>query len=109
MFRIAPSAAYRPSHLLCQGYQRGCTSDGLGWTLLGLQCHYPNEHVNCLKGPQWHAVLRLLGKDGEEVMRNLLVDEAIFVPVGSGFGNYYQISGVQKVLMVAARESLSRQ
>jgi telomerase reverse transcriptase len=64
-----------------------------GSTIPGLQCHYPNEHVDRLKSPLWGSVLRLLGTDGDRIMLNLLVDDAIFLSVKHGSGNYYQLSG----------------
>ena len=35
----------------------------------------------------------LLGKSGERIMLDLLLDCAIFVPVKAGFDNYYQRNG----------------
>lgn len=85
--------AWEPPHLLCRGYQRCKEGHGPASAVTGLQSFYPNEHVNRLKGPMWEAVLRLLGKDGERVMLDLLVNEALFLAVPSGFGNYLQMSG----------------
>ena len=53
----------------------------------------PNHHVAALKASPWPEVLALLGKAGEAIMINLLVGHALFVPVDSSFGNFYQLSG----------------
>ncbi|KAM0332599.1 hypothetical protein ACHAQA_002883 [Verticillium albo-atrum] len=55
---------------------------------------YPNHHVQALKESPWPQLLMLLGKSGESIMIDLLVDGAIFVPVQAGIGNMYQLSGV---------------
>lgn len=36
----------------------------------------------------------LLGKSGEQIMIDLLIDTAIFLPVRAGHGNMYQLSGI---------------
>jgi telomerase reverse transcriptase len=55
----------------------------------------PNRHVTTLKGLLWKQILQLLGRDGEEVMISLIVDCGIFLPLGFGRGNFYQLSGQQ--------------
>lgn len=67
----------------------------------GLHSYYPNDHVNRLKSPIWGEVLRLLGKDGESVMLDLVVNQAIFMAVETGHGNYYQISGMFALIGLA--------
>jgi len=59
----------------------------------GVVSHYPNNHVNTLKGRVWTDVLTLLGKEGERLLLDLILDHDIFVAVESGRGNYYQLSG----------------
>jgi telomerase reverse transcriptase len=59
----------------------------------GLISIYPNHHVSQLKERPWPHLLALLGKAGERVMIDLLVDGAVFTAVEAGRGNYYQLSG----------------
>ena len=59
----------------------------------GLIYHFPNNHVNILKGPGWTELLGLLGKEGERLMLDLIMDNDIFVAAKAGLGNYYQLSG----------------
>ncbi|KAL9002381.1 MAG: hypothetical protein Q9188_004680 [Gyalolechia gomerana] len=60
----------------------------------GLVLHYPNSHVGTLKSRLWSDLLNLLGKDGEQIMLETILECAIYAPVESGKGNYYQLSGV---------------
>lgn len=60
----------------------------------GLYSVYPNQHVRALKEPPWPQLLRLLGREGERIMIDLLVDCAIFRPVKAGRGNFYQLAGI---------------
>lgn len=46
-----------------------------------------------MKQSPWPQLLLLLGKFGESIMINMLLDCAIFLPVDAGQGNYYQLSG----------------
>ena len=92
--------AHRPPHLLCQGYQRASMPRHLNQDhcavagIPGVFSHYPNNNVNVLKGAVWADILSLLGKDGEEMMVEMLIHGAIFAPVPEGRGNYYQLSGI---------------
>lgn len=54
---------------------------------------YPNQRVELLKQSPWPEILKLLGNSGDRIMMDLLLDSAMFLPVGSCQGNYYQISG----------------
>lgn len=56
-------------------------------------CSRQNEHERLLRGEQWNAVLHLLGKRGNAVMRSLLLDCGLFVPFSNSKGNLYQLSG----------------
>jgi len=42
----------------------------------------------------WPRVLTLLGKAGESLMLDLILDCGIFVPIESGHGSYHQLSGM---------------
>ena len=63
----------------------------------GVVSVHPNSHVNQTKGPLWTRVLTLLGRDGQEVMIDLLVDCAIFVALDDA-GNFHQLSGTLRLL-----------
>ncbi|KAK5663294.1 hypothetical protein OQA88_3721 [Cercophora sp. LCS_1] len=87
-----------PKHLLCDGFRRFTGSradtrparDGIP----GVYVAFPNHRVKALKERPWPELLMLLGKEGERLMIDLLVDCAIFEAVESGQGNLYQLSGV---------------
>lgn len=91
--------AHRPPHMLCHGYQRAsnpremnedhCAVAGIP----GLVSHYPNNNVNVLKDANWMEILGLLGKEGDRIMFDLVLECGIFAEVGGGQGNYYQLSG----------------
>ncbi len=85
--------------MLCQGYRRGPAfnrhhSRVLNSSIGGLSRLYENQYVEDLKSSTWPEILRLLGRGGNLIMIDLLVDCAIFRQVESGRGNYYQISGM---------------
>lgn len=46
-----------------------------------------------MKSSSWIDVLGLLGKAGDKIMLELVLNCAIFVEVDSGKGNLYQLSG----------------
>jgi telomerase reverse transcriptase len=62
-------------------------------TIPGLYFDLPNHHVDDLKNHPWPKVLVLLGRAGDAVMANMLIESAVFVPVEAGYGNYWQLSG----------------
>ncbi|OHE97841.1 telomerase reverse transcriptase [Colletotrichum orchidophilum] len=97
--RIQPHTAW-PKHLLCDGFRRrgqnianvnGHSHDS---AIPGLAVIHQNHYVQALKEAPWPQVLMLLGKSGEQVMIDLLIDTAIFLPVKAGLGNMYQLSGI---------------
>ncbi|EAQ93265.1 hypothetical protein CHGG_01500 [Chaetomium globosum CBS 148.51] len=63
-------------------------SDGLKWSI-----YSQSEHVHALKQSPWPQLLMLLGKEGERIMIDLLVDCAIFRSVKAGKRNLYQMGG----------------
>lgn len=65
-----------------------------GTDIPGLCSVTPNEQAQALKASPWPQLLMLLGKEGERMMINLLVDCAIFRVVKAGKGNLYQLNGV---------------
>ncbi|KAI4252946.1 MAG: hypothetical protein LQ352_003992 [Teloschistes flavicans] len=98
LFHRVHRHSHKPMHLLCHGYQRmkGPVLDEQRTTLVdisGLVLHYPNSHVGALKTRPWTDLLNLLGKDGEQIVLDLLLNAAVYTSVESGRGNYYQLSG----------------
>ncbi|KAL2046145.1 hypothetical protein N7G274_001592 [Stereocaulon virgatum] len=91
--------AHKPPHILCHGYQRvrnegranqdHCALAGIP----GLVSHYPNGNVDTMKDAAWAKILGLLGKEGNEIMLDMVMLCGIFVAVDGGQGNYYQLSG----------------
>lgn len=87
----------RPKHLLCDGFRRQAIradAAASGTDIPGLYSIYPNQQVRALKGSPWPELLMLLGKEGERIMIDLLVDCSIFRTVKAGKGNLYQLSGI---------------
>ncbi|TAQ91363.1 hypothetical protein B7494_g281 [Chlorociboria aeruginascens] len=88
------------SHLLCQGFRRDFSAgavhrdENLTSAIPGLACTHPNSHVMSMKQPQWTWVLALMGKEGERMMIDLILDCGIFVSLEGGCGSYYQLSGL---------------
>ena len=99
LFHEIHRRAHRPPHMLCHGFQRcfnprqisedHCPVAGIP----GLVSYYPNANVNALKGSLWREVLGLLGKEGDRIVLDLILDSGIFVAGDEGLNNYYQLSG----------------
>ncbi|KFY76636.1 hypothetical protein V499_03767 [Pseudogymnoascus sp. VKM F-103] len=92
-------------HLLCQGFSKIPSAgrmDANNAAVRRLVPVFPNKHFDELKLDPWPQVLGLLGKGGDRVMIDLLVDCGIFLAAGNGRGNYYQICGMY--LHAEARE-----
>lgn len=87
------SSNSKPQHLLCDGFRRGAGQQAAPCSIQGLYSLYLNERVAILKQDPWPQLLHILGKSGESMMINLLLDCSIFLPVEAGQGNYYQLSG----------------
>ena len=96
----------RPPHVLCHGFRlpgRGeCFADGVGPGALGVESFCPNANVATLKSSIWHDLLRLLGKDGDKIMLDLILHCGIFKPIESGDGNLVQVSGKRISWMLVA-------
>lgn len=94
-------------HLLCQGFRKGVDHHLIERdknptsAIPGVVSVYPNQYVMSLKGQPWLDVLGLLGNDGQRIMIDLILDCGIFIPVQSGHGNYYQLSGKSCCLPLA--------
>jgi telomerase reverse transcriptase len=88
-----------PKHILCDGFRRQAgpnnrPNPAATTTIPGLHSVYPNQHVHALKLSPWPQLLMLLGKEGERIMIDLLVDCALFRSVKAGKGNLYQLGGI---------------
>ncbi|OBT59037.1 hypothetical protein VE04_01035 [Pseudogymnoascus sp. 24MN13] len=84
-------------HLLCQGFSKIPSAgrmDANNAAVRRLVPVFPNKHFDELKLDPWPQVLGLLGKGGGRVVSDLLVDCGIFLAVGNGRGNYFQICGL---------------
>ena len=99
LFKRNPGTS-RPPHILCHGSQRASCAgqNGLQFSAApgvpGILSHFPNGHVEAIKGPFWCKLLSILGSGAEKLMLDLLLDGGLFAPVeGGGSGNYYQLSG----------------
>ncbi|KAF4455059.1 telomerase reverse transcriptase [Fusarium austroafricanum] len=88
----------RPKHLLCDGFRKTVGPDDQGTSNIpGLFSLFPNSNIQALREPPWPQLLALLGKAGEKIMINLLVDSSIYLAVEAGFSNYHQLTGVPLV------------
>lgn len=100
LFHDTTTISCRPKHILCHGYQRAIAQKGVDRTpaaapkIQGLILEQPNPNAQALKQAPWTEILALLGKDGNRIMLNLLLDCAIFLHLSAGKDNYYQLSGV---------------
>jgi telomerase reverse transcriptase len=86
--------------LLCDGFRKDSdrkpqarAAPGHG-QIPGVFAVYVNNHVWALKEEPWPQLLLLLGKAGERMMLDLLLDCAIFSRVTAGRDNYHQLSGI---------------
>ena len=66
----------------------------------GLHLVFKNHYVDLLKSSPWPEILRTLGKGGEGVMIDLLVDCSLFYKVEHSRGNYYQICGESRSVLM---------
>ncbi|KAK8140264.1 hypothetical protein PG984_000330 [Apiospora sp. TS-2023a] len=99
MFSKSKKTGTWPKHLLCDGFRRDHSSRLQAQSRIrttnipDMISIYPNQRVELLKQSPWPEILKLLGNSGDRIMMDLLLDSAMFLPVGSCQGNYYQISG----------------
>ena len=100
LFNRIHRQAYKPTHLLCHGYQRAgparkeheesCAVAGIP----GLVSHYPNNHVSTMKNAVWAELLGLLGQEGDRIILDMILGCGIYLPLESGRDNCYQVCGV---------------
>jgi hypothetical protein len=102
LFRRRPPPL-KPQHLLCQGFERASAAGQNGLNLSvapgipGIMCHYPNPHVETVTGRPWCSLLSLLGRGGDLIMVDLLLDCGLFVPALDGIHGLRQLSGKKKI------------
>ncbi|KAF3762316.1 hypothetical protein M406DRAFT_332695 [Cryphonectria parasitica EP155] len=94
LFSREKNPSRTPHHLLCDGLRRrsGPRQQGVPSSIQGLHRVFFNERVAAIKQVPWPQLLQILGKSGESMMINLLLDCSVFLPVEAGRGNYYQLS-----------------
>ncbi|KAF7928563.1 uncharacterized protein EAE98_005619 [Botrytis deweyae] len=99
LFSKSKSSNGRLQHLLCQGYRKDISSHSVNrdenfrTSIPGVNSMYPNSHVTAMKAWPWPHVLALLGKAGERVMCDLILDCGVFVQIENAHGSYHQLSG----------------
>jgi telomerase reverse transcriptase len=59
----------------------------------GIVSTCPNSHVASMKADPWPQILMLMGKEGEKMMVDLILDCGVFVEIGNGRETYHQLSG----------------
>ena len=62
--------------------------------------------MNTVKSAVWADVLGLLGKEGDRIMLDLILNCGIFVIVDNGKGNLYQLSGESRSAEAVSKLSL---
>jgi hypothetical protein len=102
-FRRRPPP-YKPQHLLCHGFERASAAGQNGQRLSivpgipGIVCQYPNPHIETVTGKPWCKLLSLLGRGGDLIMVDLLLDCGLFVPAMDGIHGFRQLSGKKETL-----------
>jgi hypothetical protein len=96
----------RPQHLLCHGFERASAAgqDGQKLSVVpgipGVLCQYPNPHVETVTNKPWCKLLSMLGKGGDLIMVDLLLDCGLFLPAMDGIHSFRQISGEKDISLV---------
>lgn len=94
------TGSYRPSHLLCHGFQRsagGGNGNGAEARAVpgvpGVYVTTDNPHVHELKDSSWSSLPGLLGRGAEQILIEMLMDCGLFEPVENS-SNTRQLSGL---------------
>lgn len=100
LFQRSSGISHRPSHVLCHGYrkaplqasqdQRGTSSAAIP----GVVNLYPNENTRKFKIKPWTEIISVLGRSGDAILRDLLLDCGVFVLIEQGKDNLHQVCGV---------------
>jgi telomerase reverse transcriptase len=102
LFRKHPTSRV-PDHLLCQGYERPSIDNKMNCDIPDVSRLFTNSLVETLTSNNWCHLLRTLGKGGDTIMADLLLDCAIFEPTNNSDpdkGNLYQLSGMLVYLIL---------
>ena len=100
----------RFQHLLCQGYRKDITARSVHrdemtpCAIPGVISTYPNNHVAAMKASPWPEILALMGREGERMMIDLILDCGIFMSIASGQGSYHQLSGKLTIALFASAD-----
>ena len=92
-------SANRPPHVQCQGYRRTrynedntvASSSYLGSSGIIADCS--NPHVKIIKSQVWADLLTEIGKGGDKIFTNLLVNCAMFMPIAEDQSRLRQFNG----------------
>lgn len=71
-------------------------------------CYSANPYIEQIKSRPWTDLPALLGKIGDVILSDLLVDCAIFAPLVTEVGSLYQLSGEFGTLTISSTLSFSR-
>lgn len=92
LFNPSNERLNRPSHVLCNGLQRGLHHEGSP-VAPGIVRVHPNDNLTKLRSSHWQQIFSALGADGEPILTSLLLDCGLFSQLENGEDNLYQVSG----------------
>jgi telomerase reverse transcriptase len=90
------TGSYRPSHVLCDGFQRSAGTGGEARAVPGLPGIFAkgeNPHVQELRNPPWSSLPDLLGRGAERVLSEMLMNCGLYRPIHDS-SNVRQICGI---------------
>lgn len=103
-------SASRPPHVLCHGLQRATqTCLGAASSIPFLRSVHHNEHLEFFRGPQWKGAFKLLGKDSDAVILDVILHCGVFIAVDGALGAFYQLSGVPLSELAVVEEEKAAQ
>jgi telomerase reverse transcriptase len=92
------TGSYRPSHLLCHGFQRSAGgANGVEAKAVhgvpGIYTTTDNPHVGELKDSSWSCLPELLGRGAERILGEMLMNCGLYRPIDDG-SNVRQLCGL---------------
>lgn len=90
------TGSYRPSHVLCDGFQRSAGTDGEARAVPGLPGIFAkgeNPLVQELRNQPWSSLPELLGRGAERILIEMLMNCGLYRPVHDS-SNVRQICGL---------------